>query len=110
MPRFDRPIMVHLCKDRTLSYRQKHEPTFNGAALPVMSVNTEEEAQDLLVLVGTAVHAVHPLLPDGRPWYKLFNGVAGHSPTLQIGDLDEGAAYLEKAYEAMLARRAEAAR
>ena len=105
LTRLNRPIMVHLCKDRTLSYRKRSEPVFNGAALPVFSVESEEEAQDLIVLIGTAVHGEHPLLPPGRPWYKLFNGIADNKPSLELADLEEAEAYIAEAYEALMARR-----
>jgi hypothetical protein len=106
MGRLARPIMVHVCKDRTLSYRQRGQPSFNGRALPVFSVETEEEAEDLLILVGTRVHADHPQLPAGRPWLKLFNGLAPGKPSLDVQDLGQAGAILEGAYSLILARRA----
>jgi hypothetical protein len=101
-----RSVIVHVCKDRTLSYRQRGEPVFNGAALPAFSVDTEEEAEALLALVGSLCDAVHPLLPPGRPWLKLWNGVAGDKPTLDLPDLDEATDYLRSAYGRMRERQA----
>lgn len=34
---FSRPVMLHVCKDGTVSYRMPGEPVFNGVALPVFS-------------------------------------------------------------------------
>jgi hypothetical protein len=94
-----RPIIVHVCKDRTLSYRRRDQPVFNGRALPVFSVETEEEAEDLLILVGTRVHADHPQLPAGRPWLKLFNGLAPDKAALDLEDLDAATSILAAAYD-----------
>jgi hypothetical protein len=65
-----RPIKIHVCKDRTLSYRALDEPVFNGVALPVYSVATKEQAEALLTAVGCRQYEEHPQMP-GRPWLKI---------------------------------------
>lgn len=65
-----RPVMIHICKDGTISYRQMGERIFNGVALPVFSVDTVEEAQALQILCGAAQYTEHPQMP-GKTWYKL---------------------------------------
>ena len=60
---FNRPIKIHCCKDRTLSYRSEDEPIFNGVAIQVFSVNSEIEAEVLINLVGITQYEQHPLLP-----------------------------------------------
>lgn len=66
---FSRPVMIHVCKDGTISYRTKAEPVFNGVAMPVFSVDTIEQALDAQVMFGRKQYVDHPQLP-GRPWYK----------------------------------------
>jgi hypothetical protein len=72
---YDRPIVIDCCKDGTLTYRTKAVQAFNGAALPVFSVNTEAEAKSLIVLLAKSQYNEHPLLP-GQTWYRLpeFSG------------------------------------
>lgn len=80
---FDRPIMLHVCKDGTVSYRDasKHEKVFNGAALPVFSVDTVDEAEQIQVRFCRKMYSTHPLMP-GKPWY-IFNDFTG-----DVDDLD----------------------
>lgn len=70
-----RPIMIHCCKDGTITYRTLQQRVFNGRALPVFSVDTEKEAEDLQVLLCKLQYGTHPLQPD-RPWYAFrpFSG------------------------------------
>jgi hypothetical protein len=67
---FSRPIMIHVCKDGTISYRDKtkNEPVFNGRALPVFSVDTVEQAFQIQVLFGRRMYTAHPDMPN-RVWY-----------------------------------------
>lgn len=75
---FDRPIMLHVCKDGTVSYRDasKREKVFNGVALPVFSVDTVEEAEQLQTRFCRKMWGTHPEMKRGTPWYVLnnFNG------------------------------------
>lgn len=48
----NRQVLIHCCKDKTLSYRTRDEPIFNGVAIPVFSVDSKAEADSLLLLVG----------------------------------------------------------
>jgi hypothetical protein len=65
-----RPILIDICLDGTLTYRAKKEKVFNGDALPIFSVNSKEEAKQLLVMCGSKQYQNHPLLPND-PWYVL---------------------------------------
>lgn len=65
-----RPIMVHVCRDGTVTFRRRDEPVFNGRALPVFSVNTPEEAEAIQVRFCRAQWKAHPLMP-GKTWYRL---------------------------------------
>lgn len=78
-------VINKYCKDRTLSYRTKNQPVFNGAALPVFSVDTIEEAKDLITLVGKKQYGTHPKLPSDQPWMKID---LNYKPFLEFEDLD----------------------
>lgn len=101
-----RDVLIHICKDRTLFYRRRGAKVFNGVALPIFSVNDEHEANALLVLVGTNCNTRHPQLPGDRTWFKLFNGVGGHSPVLELEHTDEASDYLREAYAKLKQRTA----
>lgn len=100
-----RPIVVHVCKDGTISYRRAGEPVFNGRALPVFSVNTEDEAMGIQVRFGRLQRVDHPLMP-GKPWYVLSRLADGTDPafrgdgTLELSDLDGITAMFRKHWEA----------
>lgn len=68
---FGRRIVIHVCKDGTISYRDKtvYEKVFNDRALPVFSVDTVQQAKDLQVMFGRAQYVEHPQIP-GHVWYK----------------------------------------
>lgn len=70
---YNRRFMIHVCKDGTVTYRDKSigEKVFNGRALPVFSVDTAEEAERIQVRFCKLQYGHHPLMPS-RPWYKLF--------------------------------------
>jgi hypothetical protein len=70
---YDRRFMIHVCKDGTVTYRDKSigEKVFNGRALPVFSVDTAEEAEQIRVRFCKLQYGDHPLMP-GKPWYKVF--------------------------------------
>ena len=94
-----RHILIHICKDKTLSYRTREEPIFNGVALPVFSVNSSEEAEALFILVGRKQYTEHPLLPN-RPWYKItLDGAADFKKHLEFSDLSNVTAKLKSRYE-----------
>ena len=94
-----RAVYIHCCKDRTLTYRTKGQPVFNGVALPVFSVDTEEEAKDLITLVSRAQYEEHPQLP-GQVWYKItLSGDLDFKHALEIEDLRAVTDKLESAYQ-----------
>jgi hypothetical protein len=72
--RFRDPVFIHCCKDGTFSTRRPNEKIFNGVALPVYVVPSMEHAIQLQVLMCFSVHAVHPAMKRGEPWYK-FNDI-----------------------------------
>lgn len=77
-----RPILIHVCKDGTISYRTRRQKVFNGVALPVFSVDTEEQARDIQVRFGRRMYDSHPKIP-GRPWYKLSVLRDGSDPAMR---------------------------
>ena len=80
-------VLIHVCKDKTLSYRTRDEPIFNGVALPVFSVPTKDNAESLIVCVGRAQYVSHPLMP-GKVWYKItLDGELDFKRYLDIDDL-----------------------
>ena len=105
-----RPVKIHICKDRTLSYRRVGEPIFNGVALPVFSVETEEEANDLFLLIGTRQYGDHPAPAfkhnETTGWMKLFNDTAGNRQHLNLDDLDEITAYIQTRYPLVQSKQA----
>lgn len=86
-----RPIQICICKDGTISSRKRGEPSFNGRALPVFSVDTEEQVREIQGLFGIKQYVEHPLLP-GRPWYRWTN-FSGN-----VEDLDEVSEMIRKLY------------
>lgn len=78
---FDRPIMIDICKDGTISYRPQTQRSFNGIALPVFSVRTEEQALALQVRFGVRQYVEHPLIP-GKTWYR-WTGFGGNVDDLE---------------------------
>lgn len=76
--RFARPIMIHVCKDGTVSWRDKRtkQKVFNGVALPAFSVNTIEEARELQIRFCRRQYSSHPLAKPNTgtdAWYVLTN-------------------------------------
>jgi hypothetical protein len=94
--RLGKKVLIHICKDRTLTYRTRDEPIFNGVALPIYSVDSKEEAEGLILMTCKAQYKEHPLLP-GQTWYKLFPGFE-YEP-IQLEDLPRLSDHLAKAYE-----------
>lgn len=76
-----RPILIHCCRDGTISYRQRGEPIFNNVALPVFSVDTLDQANEIQVRFCRAQYDPHPLMPE-KTWYVLndFSGKAEDLP------------------------------
>ncbi len=95
-----RPIMFHCCRDRTLTYRQPGDPVFNDVVLPVFSVDTIEEAEELQILVCECVPDEHPSMPN-KPWYKIYMGlgVFGYPDDLDLDHLEQVTEDLRKAYK-----------
>jgi hypothetical protein len=97
---FTRPIMLHVCKDGTVSYRdkRKREKVFNGRALPVFSVNMVEEAEQIQVRFCRLQYGDHPEMAPGTKWYRLthFTG--------ELNDLDRVTADFAGFYAQMLTR------
>jgi hypothetical protein len=60
-----RPIVIDVGMDGTCTFRRKGVPAFDRMALPVFTVNTEEEAQDLIVLLCSTY-------PNGTKRLKAF--------------------------------------
>lgn len=97
--RLKRTILIHCCKDRTLTYRNRRQPIFNNVAIPVFSVNNVEEARSLIRMVSNLQYEEHPLNP-GDDWFRIDMGI--HRPLLEPSDLQEVADKLESAYESMM--------
>ena len=92
-----RPVIIHCCKDGTITYRRVGQPTFNGAALPVYSVKTEEEAKALQIILCRFQYQEHPLMP-GQNWYVL-NEFSG-----EVEDLERVGDKMDKVYDMMRQR------
>jgi hypothetical protein len=91
--------VIHCCKDRTLTINRKGEPAFNGRALPVYSVGTREEAEDLVVAVCRVQYGEHPQLP-GQLWRKItLDGQLDFKPYLDVEDLDAVSAKLARIHQ-----------
>ena len=79
---FSRPILLHVCTDGTVTYRDKtkKEKVFNGVALPVFSVDTVEEAQRIQTRFCRLQYGKHPHKNGPEKWYTL---------TVFSGELDD---------------------
>ena len=83
-----RRVVIHCCKDKTITWRTRDQPIFNGVALPVYSVWTEEEAEALAILCCRKMYKEHPLLP-GKPWMKVtLDGELDFKQHLDYEDLE----------------------
>jgi hypothetical protein len=87
-----RKYTLHICADGTITYRTEKEPIFNGVALPFFSVDTENEAKTLQVILCSRQYKSHPLMPN-QPWYT-FPNFAG-----EIEDIDRVAEVFAEMYE-----------
>lgn len=97
--------LIHCCKDRTLTYRTKEQPIFNGVAIPVYSVDTQQEAEDLIILTCRKQYKEHPLM-RGKPWFKItLDGALDFKPYLDYEDLDAVKAKLKNSHEILKSRR-----
>lgn len=63
--------MIDVCKDGTVTIRERGEPPFNGAALPAYEVPDRDTAEAIRVQVCKLVPDDHPELGEDEPWYKL---------------------------------------
>lgn len=70
----DRPIMLDIGKDGTITIRQRNATPFSGG-VPVFSTDTIEEAQGLRTFLCTEQDKLHPSMP-GERWYT-FDGFIG---------------------------------
>lgn len=93
---YDRPVLLHVCKDGTITFRRAGQPVFNGVALPFFSVNSEDEARDMQVMMCALQHGPHPDLPEGEPWYRRwqFSG--------ELDDIDALSDDFRTAYDRLL--------
>lgn len=99
-----RPIVIHVCRDGTISYRTRRQKVFNGVALPVFSVANVEQAKALQVRFGRCQYGPHPDMKTKQLWYKLstlpdgtdfvlrtLNGTGAHQedgvPVLEVNEL-----------------------
>ena len=102
----EKKILIHVCKDRTLSYRNRLQPIFNGVAIPIYSVDSVDEARSLIRLVSKAQYEEHPLIP-GDTWYKIDMGIGVvylDEDLHQLGDVQRK---LHEGYQLMMAAKAE---
>lgn len=96
-----RPVLIHVCKDRTLSFRERNEKVFNGVALPVFSVENKDEARHLILMVGRKQYSNHPLIPN-EDWYKItLDGALDFKQHLELFDLAAVTDKLKSAYNQM---------
>jgi len=96
--------IIRCCRDRTLTITKRGEPAFNGVALPIYSVDTEQEARDLVVCTCRVQYQEHPDLPD-QPWRKItLDGQLDFKPYLDPEDLDAVHAKLDRVFK-LLQRR-----
>jgi hypothetical protein len=86
-----RPILMHICRDGTITYRSLSEKVFNGVALPFFSVDTKDQAKRLQVMLCKSQYERHPKLPN-QPWYA-FPGFRG-----ELDDMDRVAGIFAEAY------------
>lgn len=102
----DKTILIHVCKDRTLTYRNRLQPIFNGVAIPIYSVDTVDQARELIRLVSKAQWVEHPLNP-GDVWYKIdlgFDVTYLDDDLHQLKDVQEK---LQSAHERLIQIKAE---
>lgn len=83
----NRRIVVHICRDGTISYRERGTPVFNGRALPVFTVDTIQQAEAIQVRFGRRQYVEHPQIP-GKPWFRL-SVLEDGTDTVQVGGLIE---------------------
>jgi|ERR1041385_4964685 hypothetical protein len=88
---FNRPILMDISKDGTITFRSRKAASYLGA-IPVFSVDTEEEARRLLTYLCTEQDRDHPGLP-GMRWY-IFDDFTGNP-----ADLDDVVEDFAVAYE-----------
>jgi hypothetical protein len=81
---FARPVKIHICKDGTISYRRPSDRILNGVAMPVFSVDNEDQAQAIQIRFGRQQYVNHPEQPD-RPWYRISVLGDGKDPVLRDG-------------------------
>ena len=97
-------ILIHVCKDRTLSYRKPLQPIFNGVAIPIYSVDSVDEARALIRMVSKAQWVEHPDIP-GDTWYKIDMGLNVVYLDDDLHQLDEVQKKLHEAYQLLQASK-----
>lgn len=113
MHHLSRRVLIHVCKDGTFTYRIPPAPVFNGLALPVYSVDTEDEAQALQVRLCRLQRTQHPQMRKGEPWYTLSTLGDDQDPALcrpdglELADLEIITELLDEHYQALLRHRAD---
>lgn len=68
-----------------MSFRGKDEPSLNGAAITVFTVDDKENAKSIIVTFGKCQYTPHPNAPvpgTGNVWYRMadFSGSAYDLP------------------------------
>lgn len=92
-----REVKIHICKDGTFSTRRAGERVFNGRALAVYSVDTDEQAERLAIRFCREQYVEHPQLP-GKSWYRVNEAM----PTLEVEQLDQIALKFHEFYHSYL--------
>jgi hypothetical protein len=72
--------------------------------MPVYTVPTKQDAEDLILLVGSKQYVEHPNMP-GKPWYKLSVGRFVFVRHLEPSDLDEISQILDQNWQLIQQRR-----
>jgi hypothetical protein len=114
-PIFQRPVIVHIGKDGTLSFLNRAtmtQSTLVEALMPVYSVETEEQAKSLQVVFGKLQYRDNTREP-GKPWYILNRLPDGkllmdrNPPYLQISDLPAITKQMHDWFEGMYGKKPE---
>ena len=79
----DRKILIDICKDGTISYRERGGYRLNNAALPVFSVDTVEDAKRLQARFCTLQYDRHPDPKGPEQWFVL-PGFSGNLNELDV--------------------------
>lgn len=98
-------ITIFCCKDGTISFAPRGKRSFNGAALPVYSVDTKKEAISLQVLTCRRQYGPHPDYPKKLPdWYRLGSGPFPMGFSGELEDLPKVSEHLAASHALIQAR------